>query len=87
MVEIILIGSSILVISNVLLRILFRDKLISFLKRQEYERGYMKGCHNTKLYSQIFSQLPSTQWLNNNIYVDLSTREKFLKAIKNKTNY
>ena len=87
MLEIIIIGSSILIISNIFLRVLFRDELIRDIKNREYARGYMKGCHNTKLYFQIFSKLPSTQWLNNNIYVDLSTREKFLKVINSKINY
>ena len=86
MLEIILIGSSILIISNIFLRVLFKNELIRDIKNREYTRGYMKGCHNTKLYSQIFSELPSTQWLNNNIYVDLSTREKFLNAINSKIN-
>jgi hypothetical protein len=87
MVEIILIGSSILIISNVILRVLFKDKLLNYLKGKEYKQGYMNGYSNTKLYFRIFSQLPSNQWLNNQIYKDLSTREKLLKAINDKTNY
>ena len=86
MIEIILIGSGILVISNVLLRFLFRNKLINFMRRREYEEGYRRGYSHTKLYFQIFSELPSNQWLNNRINMNLSTREKLLSTINNKIN-
>tara|TARA_R110002012_G_scaffold299581_1_gene498767 strand:+ start:363 stop:626 length:264 start_codon:yes stop_codon:yes gene_type:complete len=86
MIEIILIGSSILVISNVLLRFLFKDKVANLTRTKEYEEGYRRGCLHTKLYSQIFSELPSNQWLNNRINMNLSTREKLLSTINNKIN-
>jgi len=86
MIEIILIGSSILVISNVLLRFLFKDKVANHTKAREYEEGYRRGYLHTKLYFQIFSELPSNQWLNNRINMNLSTREKLLSTINNKIN-
>tara|TARA_R100001594_G_C3855681_1_gene219606 strand:+ start:48 stop:311 length:264 start_codon:yes stop_codon:yes gene_type:complete len=86
MIEIILIGSSILVISNVLLRFLFKDKATNISRAREYEEGYRRGYSHTKLYFQIFSKLPSNQWLNDRIHMDLSTRRKLLNTINNKIN-
>ena len=86
MIEIILIGSSILVISNILLRFLFKDKVTNLTRTREYEEGYRRGYLHTKLYFQIFAKLHSNQWLNNQIKMNLSTREKLLSTINNKIN-
>ena len=77
-----------LYINNMLLiKQTVKDKLISFMRRREYEEGYRRGYSHTKLYFQIFSELPSNQWLNNRINMNLSTKEKLLNTINTKIKY
>ena len=79
--EVIIVGITILVGTRIILRILFGDDIVKeYWKNRGYKAGYDDGHMNTRMYFSIYKELPSTNWTARQVGKHLNTREKLLAA-------
>ena len=70
---------------NFLLRLLVRTKLQPYMKISDfddYEKGFGTGVTNLKMYYYSTGQIPSIEWLQNNMQTVLNTREKLEATLR-----
>ena len=79
--EIIIVGITVLVGTRIILQVLLGDKIVNeHWLNQGYKSGYYDGQMNIRMYFSIYNKLPSTDWVAHQLGKQLNTREKLLAA-------
>ena len=81
-----------ILILNLLLRFIFRMNHgssrmfhpINYYGASDYDKGYMTGITNLKMYYYSVGDIPSSHWLDANKFNLLDSREKLDKTLMDK---